>query len=264
MIIDVNTFLGHYPFRQVRCTTAPELIAQMDASGITAAAVSSLHAVFYRDAHRGNEELLEAVRAYPQRLFPIGTVNPTYAGWERDLAWLVEVAKVRAISLMPEHHAYRLSDDRGKAVLRHIEDRKLPVVLTQRLEDRRQRHHWDVAEDLTVDDVVATARAYPTLRMLLLNWVSLPPEKLLAAGLRGRCLIDFARLGVLVTKDVPRLIEALGPEAIAFGAHLPFDYPAASLVKLSDVAGLLPEEFERIAWKNANAFLQLNLNADPH
>ena len=59
MIIDVNTFLGHYPFRQVRSTTASGLIAQMDASGIAAAAISSLQAVFYRDA--GEERSYETV-----------------------------------------------------------------------------------------------------------------------------------------------------------------------------------------------------------
>ncbi|HVJ84015.1 MAG TPA: amidohydrolase family protein [Caulifigura sp.] len=259
MIVDVNTFLGQYPFRQVRCTTAAAMIDHMEAHGITAALVGSLHAVFYRDAQRGNEELLEAIHPYPDRLFPIGTVNPLYAGWERDLRWLTEKGNVRAIALMPEHHGYRLTDDHGQAALKQIADTRLPVVLTQRLEDRRQRHHWDVAADLTQDDLVAVATAHPTLRMLLINWVGLNAEKLRAAGLRGRCLIDFARLGVVGTKDVPRLIEVLGPESIAFGSHMPFDYVTASLVKLANVAGLYADDFERIAWKNAQSFFGLPL-----
>ena len=260
MIVDVNTFLGHYPFRRVRYTTASEMIAHMNANGIDAGLVSSLHAVFYRDAQRGNEELLEAIGQFPNRLFPVGTVNPTYAGWERDLTWLVEKGRVRAISLMPEHHGYRLTDERGAAVLKEIAESKLPVVLTQRLEDRRQRHHWDVAEDLKADELIEVAKTHARLKFVLVNWLGLSGDKMLAAGLRGRCLIDFARQAVVGTKEVPKLIEALGVESIAFGSHMPFDYPAAALVKLSNVATLMPDAYERIAWKNANEFLGLGLS----
>ena len=261
MIVDVNTFLGHYPFRQVRYTTAAAMIEHMDAHRITAALVGSLHAVFYRDAQRGNEELLKAVHPFQDRLFPIGTVNPAYAGWERDLRWLIEKGNVRAVALMPEHHGYRLTDNLGQAALKLIADNRLPVVLTQRLEDRRQRHHWDIAADLSQDELVAVAMAHPSLRMLLINWVGLNAEKLRAAGLKGRCLIDFARLGVVGTKDVPRLIEVLGPESIAFGSHIPFDYVTASLVKLANLAGLYTGDFEQIAWKNAATFFGLTLPA---
>ena len=259
MIVDVNTFLGHYPFRRVRYTTAAEMIAHMDANGIDAALVSSLHAVFYRDAHRGNEELLEAVGQFPSRLFPVGTVNPTYAGWERDLTWLVEKGAVRAIALMPDHHGYRLTDERGAAALKEITESKLPVVLTQRLEDRRQRHHWDVAEDLKMEELLEVAKAHATLKFVLVNWLGLAGDKLLSAGMKGRCLVDFARQAVVGTKEVPKLIEALGVESIAFGSHMPFDYSAAALVKLSNVAALMPDAYERIAWKNANGFLGLGL-----
>ena len=68
MIIDVNAYLGHYPFRQLRFTSAARMIEHMDAHGIDMAVVSSLHAVFYRDAQRGNEELFEEVRQFPDRL----------------------------------------------------------------------------------------------------------------------------------------------------------------------------------------------------
>ena len=259
MIIDVNTFLGHYPFRRVRHTTAAEMIEHLDANGIDAALVSSLHAVFYRDAQRGNEELLEGVSQFPNRLFPVGTVNPAYIGWERDLTWLVEKGRVRAIGLMPEHHGYRLTDERGTAALKEIAETKLPVVLTQRLEDRRQRHHWDVAEDLEAGQLLESARAHPALKFILLNWLGLSGDKLLAAGLKGRCLIDLARLAVVGNQEVPKLVEALGVEAIAFGSHMPFDYVAPALVKLSNIRELMPDAFERVAWKNADGFLGLGL-----
>jgi predicted TIM-barrel fold metal-dependent hydrolase len=258
MIIDVNASLGHYPFRQLRHTTAAALLGLMDRNGIDRAVVSSLHAVFYRDAHRGNEELFESVQRHRDRLVPVATVNPKYAGWERDIEEAVEKWKMKAVTLMPEHHGYRLGDDLGRAALKRIAGYKLPVVLTQRLEDRRQRHHWDKAEDLNFAAVAEAAAAFPDLKFLLTNWAGLDGKRLIDAGLKGRCLIDFARLHVLAFKDVPKLIETIGVEAIAFGSHMPFDYVGPSLVKLANLEALPAADHEKIAWRNAAAFLKLD------
>ena len=257
MIIDVSAHLGPYPFRALRHTTAAAMIGLMDRSGIARAVVSSLPAVFYRDAHRGNEELFEETQAHRARLIPVATVNPHYAGWERDLAEAVGRWKAKAVTLVPEHHGYSLSDGHGNAALARIAELGVPVILTQRFEDRRQRHAWDRAEDLPVNAVLEAAHAHPTLKFVLNNWAGLDGKKLAEAGLRGRCLIDFARMQVMQRKEVPKLIETLGVAAVAFGTHAPFDYPGPSLVKLANLETLPAADFERIAWRNAAAFLKL-------
>ena len=257
MIIDVNACLGHYPFRALRNTTASELITLMDRNGIDRAVVSSLHAVFYRDVQRANEELIEQTAPHGGRLVPIGTVNPKYVGWERDLAELVERRKLKAITLVPEHHGYTLTDEHGRAALQRIAEYGVPVMLMQRFEDRRQRHSWDKAEDLQVGALLEAARAHPKLRFLLVNWIGLDGARLKDAGLQGRCLIDIARIQVVYRKEVPRLIDALGVESVAFGSHLPFDYVGPSLVKLADIEQLRPGDREAIAWRNATTFLGL-------
>ncbi|MBL8850408.1 MAG: amidohydrolase family protein [Planctomycetaceae bacterium] len=259
MIIDVNAHLGHYPFRRLRRNDARSLVDHMDAHSIDLALVSSLPAVFYRDTQEGNRELFDEIEPFRLRLVPIATVNPKYVGWERDLAESVQRG-AKGITLVPEHHGYLLSDEYGHAAMQRIAELDLPVVLTQRFEDRRQRHHWDVANDLTAATLIEAAGAHPTLRFLLSNWAGLDGEQLRAAGLRGRCLIDFARLHVLMNKEVPGLIETLGVEAIAYGSHMPFDYLGPSLVKLANVAALLPDDYERIAWRNAAEFFDLKLS----
>ena len=257
MIIDVNACLGHYPFRQLRCTPADELVRHMDRNRIDRAVVSSLHAVFYRDGHRGNEELFAAVKRHAGRLIPVATVNPKYAGWERDLVQAVNDWKTKAVALAPEHHGYTLADEHGRAALARIAELNVPVGLSQRLEDRRQRHAWDRAEELTPSALFEAARAHPTLKFLLVNWLGLDGARLVAAGLKGRVLIDFARLQVIYRKEVPKLIETLGVEAIAFGSHMPFDYVGPALVKLANVQAVRPQDYEAIAWRNAARFLGL-------
>ncbi|MBX3440336.1 MAG: hypothetical protein KF861_22795, partial [Planctomycetaceae bacterium] len=200
---------------------------------------------------------------FASRLVPVATVNPKYVGWERDLEDCLAHVDVKGIALWPEHHGYHLADDHGRAALARIMDSDLPVVLTQRLEDRRQRHHWDIANDLTTASLIEAATAYPKLRFFLCNWSGLQGSDLRAAGLSGRCLIDFARLQLLMTRDVPKLLEYLPVESIAFGSHLPFDYLGPSLVKLANVEAMLPDDYERFAWRNAAEFFRLEIDS-PH
>jgi predicted TIM-barrel fold metal-dependent hydrolase len=65
---------------------------------------------------------------------------------------------------------------------------------------------------------------------------------------------------VLLNKDVPKLIDELRVESIAFGSHMPIDYLGPSLVKLANLAALVSEDdYEKIAWKNAASFFRLDI-----
>lgn len=258
MIIDINATLGHYPFRQLAATTPQSMLALMDRWSIDRALVSSLHSVFYRDAHRGNTELLEHIQSHPERFIGVATVNPKYVGWRRDLEECMDRMKLKAVTLVPAHHGYNLTDIGAQEALKEISKLDVPLLLTQRFEDRRQRHHWDIAEDLEQSSVLELARQHPNLRFILSNWIALDGQKLKAAGLKDRVLIDFARLHVLLHGDVGKLIDAVGVEAIAFGSHMPFDYTAAALVKLSNLDTLSAEEQEQVRWRNAARFLKLS------
>lgn len=257
MIIDLNAYLGHYPFQQLRYNTAEKMVALMDRNGVSHAVVSSLHSVFYRDVHRGNEELMLELEKFRGRLTPVATVNPRYVGWEADLEEAVGRWKMRAVTLVPEHHGYRLTDQHGRAALKKISGYGLPLVLTQRFEDRRQRHEWDRAEDLTFAPVAEVARTHPELKILFVNWIGLEGKRLVEAGLKGRCLIDFARLDVVLGATVPKLIDALGADAVGFGSHMPFNYVGPSLVKLANLETLRADDHEEIAWRNAARFLKI-------
>lgn len=258
MIIDASAHLGPYPFRALPVITAEQMLARMDRLGIDGALISSLPAVFYRDGHRGNAELHAETRPHRRRLFPLATINPTYADWEHCLDQAVSEWGMKGVALAPEHHGYKLTDEPGRQALAKISALGVPVVLTQRLEDRRQRHAWDQAEDLRGPDLVAAAAAHPTLKFYLRNWAGVDGRPLEAAGLKGRCLIDFARLTVVHTKEVPRLIDALGIGAVAFGTHAPFDYAGPSLVKLANLESRSKSDYEKIAGGNAAAFFGLS------
>jgi hypothetical protein len=62
MRIDVNVFLGAYPFRRVPGTSPQAVLAAMDRVGIDEAWVTHLPGVFWRDPTEGNAWLLETAR----------------------------------------------------------------------------------------------------------------------------------------------------------------------------------------------------------
>ena len=61
MIIDINAYLGHFAFRQLRYRTADSLMGLMDRKLVDKAVVSSANAITYRNAEAGNEELAAEV-----------------------------------------------------------------------------------------------------------------------------------------------------------------------------------------------------------
>ena len=93
------------------------------------------------------------------------------------------------------------------------------------------------------------------MKFLLVNWLGIDGARLVEAGLKGRCLIDFARTQVVYRKDALRLMDTLGVEALAFGSHMPFDYVGPSLIKLANIEQQRPADHQSVAWRNAAKFL---------
>ncbi|MAE66955.1 MAG: hypothetical protein CMJ18_22070 [Phycisphaeraceae bacterium] len=75
LMIDAHAHIGPPPGLPPIGTTAETLIRQMDRLGIDRAAVSALGAVFSLAARQGNDQLLEALRTWPDRLIGYMAVN---------------------------------------------------------------------------------------------------------------------------------------------------------------------------------------------
>ena len=75
MRLDVNGFLGAYPFRRVPGTSPEALLQSMDRIGIDQAWVTHLPSVFWRDPAEGNAWLYQITAAH-ERLRPVPAVLP--------------------------------------------------------------------------------------------------------------------------------------------------------------------------------------------
>jgi len=257
MLIDINTHLGPYPFRQIRHHTVDGVLGVMDRNQIDHAVVSSNTCLLYRDVHRGNEELLEA-HSCP-RMSAIATISPLYSSWKRDMAQAINDWHFKAVRLAPQYHDYDLCDNDGQAALAAIDELNVPLVLHERIEDHRQTHAWDKARPMPFDNIAQSLKNFPNLKVMLLNGLDFDAAAIQNAGLAGRVLIDLNRFDVTLFNQLENMIADLGVDSFAFGSHMPMNYVGPALVRM-DVLRLSDEEKELIAWQNAAKFLDLNID----
>jgi predicted TIM-barrel fold metal-dependent hydrolase len=251
MIFDANTHVGQWPFRRLRTTTAEGLLRMMDGAGIKRAAVAHTHGVFYRDPHEANVELHESVRAHRDRLVPLATLNPEYAGWCDDLKQCVEEFGVRGLRLYPTYHRYDLVGDRAAELLEEAERLGLPVSIPCAFEDARQRHHLDTAPDLTEHPIAAAARRFPGVRFLITNCPLTVIDMVVRHLPQQRNVsFDLSALPGPEADAARRAYELLGARRLLLGTHAPFKYPQVALLR-AHATGATEDDLRAMLERNA-------------
>ena len=255
MLIDVNTYIGDWPFRELRHNTAQKLLRQMDKKGIDQAWVSSASGVFYKNPQTANDDLARQSRRHRDRLVPFAVINPTYADWQHDLCACAERG-FRGIRLYPNYHNFALADSCCNELVSAAAERGMVVSIPIRQVDSRQRHWLLDVPDVSLDAVAALVARHPHARFVLLNGIGYRgtalgrPEN----GLPSNYLMEISRLTALMRSEIRALLDALGPKALAFGTGMAFKYPDPPLVKL-EVLDATRAEKDRIRWRNAAALL---------
>lgn len=255
MLIDVHTYVGHWPFRRLPDNDVAGLLRNMDRCDIDLAVVASIHGVFYKNVHEANLELAETVADWPDRLIPFATLNPLYAAWERDLRTCVDMG-FKGLRLYPQYHGYQLADRQALELVDAATALGWPIQVPQRLVDRRGSHRWDLAEDLTLVEWNAALAVRPQAKWMLLTGIGIERA---ACPTVGPWLADMGRMDVVLRRTVQHALDAYGVAHLAWGSGLPFSMPEPALLKLRllDVSSDIKE---RITWRNAAAMLGLDLD----
>ncbi|MBI5280811.1 MAG: amidohydrolase family protein [Candidatus Solibacter usitatus] len=233
-MIDVNAYLGHFAFRQLRHNTAAGLLRLMDRKGIERAVVSSAAAITYRNAQPGNEEVAAEVRGHRDRLIPFAVLNPAYADWRHDFRVCSEEFGVRGLRLYPHWHGYSLTGEACLELVRAAAARRMPVSVPFRVEDRRQQSRLVDVADVSQEEAIAVARAVPEAQFIFGNGSGFVSSALgkRDSGLAANYSIEISLLTALIANEIGQLIQNLGEDRILFGSGMPFHYPDGALLKL--------------------------------
>src|SRR6476646_7871689 len=165
MRLDVNTFVGAYPFRKVPGTSPDGLLRSMDRAGIDQAWVSHLPSVFWRDPAEGNAWLVD-MAAQEKRFRPIAAVHPGLPDWERRLsdAMAGEVAGIRCD---PTYYGLDPAGSEMRALVQRCGEEQLCLMMAVRLEDSRQRHPNDRTGELPPWAVRTLVRSDKRARLVI-------------------------------------------------------------------------------------------------
>jgi len=234
-LVDHNALVGPYPFRALPDPTAQRLAADLARLGVARAWVGHVPSIFYRDVAAGNDELLRMLAPHRDRLLPVPAINPSYAGWERELE-RARAEGAPAVRTYPTHYGFAAAGPELRALAGACAGAGIELVLTVRLEDGRQRHRLDVAPELLGADVRAVVRAHPQIAVLVTNadralieevhFGSTPAE---AARIRW----DIAWLWGPPDDQLALLQRTVGRERFVLGTHFPFRLPEAALTRLA-------------------------------
>ena len=255
-MIDVNAWLGRWPFRRLPLDEPDALARRLRALGIERAWVGQLDALLHEDVSAVNARLAESCDRRGDGLFvPFGAVNPTLPDWPEDLRRCHEAHRMPGIRLHPDFHGYALGDPIAAEVMAAAAGRGLVVQVALRMEDPRTSHPRLDLPDVDPAPLADLSARLPDLRLVALNaGGSLGPPASRLFGM-GDVSVDIATLeGV---GGIDRLIAAIGADRILFGTHAPLFLPESAALKLRE-SSPGPDAREAIERGNAMALIGRN------
>ena len=255
MIIDINAFIGEWPFGELPYRTADGLLTLMDRNGIDIAAVSSLHGLFYKLCDRANRRVWEDVQGHGDRLVPVGTVNPAFPGWERDLKQCRDDFGARAVKLFPTYHGYAADSTECSDAIDAAAELDLPVVLSLGFEDPRV-HHWAIQiPPIDIQAVGKLAGAKRGKRLVLSAIHTTEARGVLSAADGSDYCVEISHMeGPIMC--VQQLVKDMGADRVLLGTQAPFMNPKGAMLALGE-SGFEAKDLARVLGGNAKALLRL-------
>jgi len=238
MLIDINAYIGNWPYRGLRGNNLGDMLKRMDKFGVDKTIVASIHGLFYVDVQQANEELHAAMRsntAFKDRFIPFATINPALPWWKQSLEVCDKQFGMKGIRLYPLYHHYKITDDICVELVKAARDRNMPVSIPLRMIDLRERSWLDLNEALSYNDIASLVSKVPDANYMVLDarltdgQPATTPEsiKILQSG---NVLFDTARSsGVPIkgpnSESMQYLFNTFGADKLAFGTETPFvDY----------------------------------------
>jgi len=269
MLIDVNAYIGHWPFMQLKYNTCEALADRMNKFGVQVSVISNLNGIFYKNTQSANQELYEQIKSskrYSQLFVPFAVLNPIYAGWRNDLEISIKKLGMKGIRLYPKYHDYEITDPSLIELVRRARDLCIPVAFNYRMVDSRQRSWMDInyvpnttKPEWTLQDIMPIIKEVPDAKFMILNVAngSLElEEKEDSIFRKAELLIDTSGRELTNLGD---LIKTKGKERFAFGTHSPILDYLSGLLRIESLRENEADASTKELLRSGNAKRFLNL-----
>ncbi len=241
MLLDINAYVGHWPYKQLQYNTCSKLLERMNSYGVDVSVISNLNGVFYKNTQSANEELFNETgsdKRFKDRFIPFAVINPIYAGWREDMEFCITKMGMKGLRLYPQYHDYEITDPSFIELVKRARDRGIPVAIDIRMVDSRQRSWMDIpvfdynapvkkdiiTKEWAVINIVPIVKEVPDAKYIIVNVansIRLSDDDLEVIK-KADLLFDTSGRAL---SNLPELIKRFGKEKFAFGSHAPIlDY----------------------------------------
>ncbi len=242
-IFDIHAHIDRTSDFQMLHSSPSDVARTMETLGIVGGCVSSVLSI-HADCARGNANVLEAVRAFPGRLFGYVTVSPHEN--DADPAPFFSEPGIRGFKVHAAFHRSSVDDPRYAPFMEYADRHGLPVLF----------HAWEAAD---VKNIAALAKRYPCAKMIVGHGAMRTWEvKREVIEAVRTCENVFADTTVSVTYDgaIEYAVKRLGADRLCYGSDLPF-YDCRHVLGKVATSRLSDGDKEKVLGLNARRILNL-------
>jgi predicted TIM-barrel fold metal-dependent hydrolase len=261
-IIDTNVHLFEWPFRTLKYSQTPRLVAKLRKHRIKEAWAGSFEAVLHKQFDECNRRLAEECRTRGEGLLvPFGSLNPARPDWDEDLRRCHEQYHMKGVRLYPAYHGYTLDHPEFVRLLDAAQKRDLVVQIVLRLEDERVHHPAIIVPLVNVTPLPEVLKKTPQVKVQLINSAGpLLGNNVVALVKETQVTFDIAAtegnggVGKLIEGKLYSYRGAIPVERLLFGSHAPYFPCESALLKLFE-SPLSREQLDLLMSANARRLI---------
>jgi uncharacterized protein len=252
MVIDINAFIGRWPYWPVPATSSEEAAALLAHWGIDRACICSTRSLFV-NWEDGNTETESAALQYPEQFHSFACLGPLELSHRQclerhDLSTYRERG-FRGVRLYPQHHSYHpLVEPFIDNICEQASAISLPVLLSF-----RTIMNWGLPVQ-ELSQLSALVERHPRVLWIISGVNYLQEIRAAAALLRKYHNVHLETSCVMGYEAIRKLVEECGCERILFGSAAPIQHGRANLEKVLH-AHITDPEKEAILYQNARRLL---------
>jgi len=255
MLLDMNAYIGHWPFQQLNYNTCKTLLERMNRFGVNVSVVSNLNGIFYKNTQSANEELYDEIKSdtrFFDRFIPFAVINPIYAGWKYDLETCIDKMGMKGIRLYPLYHDYELTDPHCIELVKIAHDRDLPVAFSLRMVDSRPRSWMDIQKEWALKDIIPILQAIPEAKYMIVNVANSTELNDEETELIRKVNIIFDTSGRAIS-NLGELLTKFGRDKFVFGTHSPILDYLSGLLRIESLREAEADEETKELLRSGNA-----------
>ncbi|MCE5340167.1 MAG: amidohydrolase family protein [Planctomycetaceae bacterium] len=221
---------------------------------ISKSCVAAIEGIFYKDVQSANRYLHKIVKKHKKKFLLFSIINPAFPGWKKDMDECVTTLKTTGVRLFPGYHGYNITDKCCLELLSKLQKLNIPVQIAPRIYDIRMHPSNFIIPDSNIKAIPQILKTFPKLRVCIINLKTLNEafENVKTIRHLKNCFIDISFVeGV---NCINNLIKTAGVDRIVFGSNTPLFISLSAAYKLKE-SNLNKQQFDKIAWQNAENFL---------